>query len=462
MENNNPIPYTEEDISQKAQDFYRSYNDSINNYVEKIAQDIESVEELEEEFNQKLQGMQASEQNALEIIERNRGDKLIKLEEDRMRQIAELDNYTRILELRGESTSSRSLLIEKLKAAVLHSHKTFQKDAHKNYEENKLNIESAPTQLRKEFQEEYEQSKADILESIQMSRSKVLEETAFFDNYYETAVPSNQLLWNDLKTPSQAPLPFLCIGTSVYGLPDGGQDITLRHFIPFLNSKNIVLQYFAPESNILANGVADAILTRLLMSVTPGDLKINFIDPVRIGRSFTDFLKLPKQVIEKVLTEEQDIQNYLNEVYRYIREATPIYLSEGYVNLAQYNQHQASNQPYQTIVISDFPNGFNEEARNTLSKIMLNGPLVGINIILMIQSVEEDLSEADSLFEDAAINDMLHHFDFTEQQYPFEISYDTLKFIKGVDLPMSEVISYVNENVTLETQTTTTTDDLTL
>jgi hypothetical protein len=122
-----------------------------------------------------------------------------------------------------------------------------------------------------------------------------------------------------------------------------------------------------PAHRAQALDLARSVILRALCSLPAGQLTLSFVDPVALGGSAADFLRLgdlaPGLVDRKPRTSTEEIEHKLAEVGAHL-EAVIAQRREG--------------QPYQLLVIFDLPAGLSASARARLASIIENGPACGV------------------------------------------------------------------------------------
>lgn len=234
--------------------------------------------------------------------------------------------------------------------------------------------------------------------------------------------------YNDYSCTDDIPR-TICIGTFEHDLSKSGfSDFTLslldrcysfmyngiKLIIPlcvaFDGAVNYLFSYDGNASDIirtLANGIA----IRLLMMMQLGKVKFTFYDPVALGSTFMDFLSLvniddrsAELINGKIWTSSEDIEDRLHRLAEHISGVTQRCLRGQFANIYEYNKDAGYNaEPYQVIVIMDYPASLSDEALRLIEQIAQSGSKCGVFILLFasknqrIQLKNYSVTLADSL-----------------------------------------------------------------
>lgn len=129
---------------------------------------------------------------------------------------------------------------------------------------------------------------------------------------------------------------------------------------------------------------------RLFMMFPPGKLNFTFVDPVTLGESFAMFTRLvdvddrTSEVINgKIWSSPSDIEKKLKVMTDHISNVTQRCLQGKYNNIYEYNCIAEQNaEPYQILMLMDFPAGFTDQSLKLLEQIVASGPKCGVFTII--------------------------------------------------------------------------------
>lgn len=133
--------------------------------------------------------------------------------------------------------------------------------------------------------------------------------------------------------------------------------------------------------------IMDNILTRILRQVPPGKAIFTLFDPLGLGSNFAPYLKLQdfsdKLIDGTVWTSRQQIKRQLENIISHIEGVNKLYLKADYPDIEAFNKDAKEiREPYRFLVISDFPEGFNDDSLRDLVRIVQNGPRCGVHSII--------------------------------------------------------------------------------
>jgi len=140
---------------------------------------------------------------------------------------------------------------------------------------------------------------------------------------------------------------------------------------------------------------ACSLALRLFMAIPPNKVNFTFIDPIDLGHNFALFGRLVdadertnKVINGKLWTTAAEIGERLRILAGHIADVAQRCL-QGNKTIQQYNEEADQNaEPYQILMIMDFPGEFNENSLSLLEKIISTGPKCGVYTIIF-QSGEQ-------------------------------------------------------------------------
>ena len=175
--------------------------------------------------------------------------------------------------------------------------------------------------------------------------------------------------------------------------------------VPFSASFGPEFNYifrFDNETRDAAVESARSLGMRLFTMLPPGKLRFTFIDPVKLGESFAMFVRLvdvddrTSEVINgKIWSTPADIESKLKIMTDHISNVTQRCLQGKYSNIYEYNLDAEQNaEPYQVLMLMDFPAGMTENSLKLLEQISTSGPKCGVfTIIYRNESQFQKISE---------------------------------------------------------------------
>lgn len=174
-----------------------------------------------------------------------------------------------------------------------------------------------------------------------------------------------------------------------YSFMYNGVKLIIPLCVAFDGAVNYMFSYDGNASDTirtLANGIA----LRLLMMTQLGKVKFTFYDPVALGSTFIDFLSLvniddrsSELINGKIWTSSEDIEDRLHRLAEHISGVTQRCLRGQFSNIYEYNKDAGYNaEPYQVIVIMDYPASLSDEALRLIEQIAQSGSKCGVFILL--------------------------------------------------------------------------------
>ncbi|MGN1457099.1 MAG: FtsK/SpoIIIE domain-containing protein [Acutalibacteraceae bacterium] len=173
---------------------------------------------------------------------------------------------------------------------------------------------------------------------------------------------------------------------------DGNRHEILKmpYCVTFDKNFNYVFELNSSNRDMMVDR-ACSIAMRLFMMLPPNKVNFTFFDPITLGETFASFTRLvevddrtSKVINGKIWTSSKDIEDKLHVTTDHIANVTQRCLQGRYDNIQQYNEDADQNaEPYQVLMVMDFPAGFNEESLRLLEQIISTGPKCGVYTILM-------------------------------------------------------------------------------
>ncbi len=169
-----------------------------------------------------------------------------------------------------------------------------------------------------------------------------------------------------------------------------GNDIRFPYVAPFTADFNYLFRMSGDTARDIAVRDARNVGMRLFSMLPPGKLVMTFFDPVKNGDSFALFNQListddrTSRVINgKAWTLPSDIEEKLRILTDHISNVTQRCLQGKYSNIFEYNEVAEQNaEPYQVLMMMDFPAGLSQNAMKLFEQIVTSGPKCGVFTIL--------------------------------------------------------------------------------
>ena len=116
-------------------------------------------------------------------------------------------------------------------------------------------------------------------------------------------------------------------------------------------------------------------------------MRFTIIDPVGLGQNFSAFMHLAdydeKLVSSRIWTEAQHIKQRLADLTEHMENVIQKYLRNEFASIQEYNQHAGEvAEPFQILVIANFPANFSDEAARRLASIATSGARCGVYTLI--------------------------------------------------------------------------------
>jgi hypothetical protein len=161
--------------------------------------------------------------------------------------------------------------------------------------------------------------------------------------------------------------------------------ITLPRCIPFINQSNISFDCNSPQEIKEAIRQSHNLISRTLLALPPGKVKLSVIDPQALGSNAAPFTPLDKEIGGGLASNQNaDIEIKLASIIRNIERIIKDCLQNKYPDLAAYNIAISDVQEnYNLLVIYNFPNGFSDTSIKNILNIIKSGPKAGVSCIFI-------------------------------------------------------------------------------
>ena len=129
-------------------------------------------------------------------------------------------------------------------------------------------------------------------------------------------------------------------------------------------------------------------ILRILSSFPPAKAKFTIVDPVGLGQNFSALMHLAdfdeSLVGGRIWTETTHIERKLSELTEHVEKVIQKYLRNRYASIAEYNPEVgAMAEPYQFLVVADFPSGFSDLSLDRLASIITSGARCGVYTLIL-------------------------------------------------------------------------------
>lgn len=248
-------------------------------------------------------------------------------------------------------------------------------------------------EIRERIFDEMIQLQKEILQKVDTSLRKLQDfyKTSFAP-FYETTTAQSPV-WKANNNKRIITLPHLLYGQTEVTFPlfEESYQMEYLQFLPFLNQKNLILHYNG-DTFQTAQDVVNGLLGRMLAGSQSGNVQICVFDPKDLGGT-SNMLKLLDKHVYSICARTSDMQAQLSTLDRYVEDVIQNMLLGPYTSLAIFNKGKEKQEPYQVVVLKDFPNGITPDMAHTIQRIIANGIRAGVQFIFMVNDDLLGMSE---------------------------------------------------------------------
>jgi DNA segregation ATPase FtsK/SpoIIIE, S-DNA-T family len=143
------------------------------------------------------------------------------------------------------------------------------------------------------------------------------------------------------------------------------------------------------EGRRAAIDVLQAMMLRFLTAMPPGKVRFTILDPVGLGESFASFMHLADfdelLIASRIWTESKQIEDQLGRLTAHMETVLQKYLRNQFATIDDYNAEAGEvAEPFQVLVVANFPTNFTEAAARKLISIGTSGPRCGVYTLLSV------------------------------------------------------------------------------
>ena len=255
----------------------------------------------------------------------------------------------------------------------------------------------------KTAQQEVDQKWQQLIERWSNGLAEFTAGVAEMNRVCEERFPPWQALNRSTWTPPTQELPALRFGTYAFRLD------MLEHGLPRHERLQVAQTEFVfpvaltypecPSLLYVAEGDGrdmavrslQDVMLRLLTSLPPGKVRFTIIDPIGLGQNFSAFMHLAdfdeRLVASRIWTETLHINKRLADLTEHMENVIQKYLRNEFESIQQYNEHAGEvAEPFQILVIANFPANFSEEAARRLVSIASSGARCGVYTLITVDN----------------------------------------------------------------------------
>ncbi len=130
-------------------------------------------------------------------------------------------------------------------------------------------------------------------------------------------------------------------------------------------------------------------MLRMLTAMPPGKVRFTILDPVGLGENFASFMHLAdfdeQLIASRIWTEGRQVDEQLTRLTAHMETVLQKYLRNEFATIHEYNAQAGEvAEPFQVLVVANFPTNFSESAARKLVSVATSGPRCGIYTLIMI------------------------------------------------------------------------------
>ena len=130
-------------------------------------------------------------------------------------------------------------------------------------------------------------------------------------------------------------------------------------------------------------------MLRMLTAMPPGKVRFTILDPVGLGENFASFMHLAdfdeQLIASRIWTDARQIDEQLTRLTAHMETVLQKYLRNEFATIHEYNAQAGEvAEPFQVLVVANFPTNFSEAAARKLVSIATSGPRCGVYTLIMV------------------------------------------------------------------------------
>jgi DNA segregation ATPase FtsK/SpoIIIE, S-DNA-T family len=282
-----------------------------------------------------------------------------------------------------------------VEAKYPHRIKKFEQD----FEREMLNISEAYRLRRIELKQQAEQEWNDLAAKWSAGLAEFQAGVDELNEFCDTHFPAWQQNGSEERPAPSGSIPAIRFGRfefNLSNLPGGlptSQDLAVPRtafeipaVLSYPGCPSLLIEAEG-EGRDAATQVMQNMMLRLLTSLPPGKVRFTILDPVGLGQNFSAFMHLAdfdeRLVTNRIWTESNHINQRLTDLTEHMENVIQKYLRNEFASIQEYNEHAGEvAEPFQILVIANFPANFSDEAARRLVSIAASGARCGVYTLI--------------------------------------------------------------------------------
>ncbi len=352
-------------------------------------------------------------------IEREHASRLQRIDEREKQQLQQADETWELVsgELKRESQEKALAISSHLLATEKELEQQWESNARpfreefpprieshrQQFESDLAELEQARQQELAEFQAEFDTQWAELVESYTASMTAATDEMNRMREYCDNITSDFSAVdWNQWQPATTAPLAVRW-GEYLVDLAQLEGGLTDEEGLKIEQTTwQVPATLSFPELPSLLveatdQGRDEAIrlmrncMLQMLTLFPAGKLRFTIIDPTGLGQNFSEFMHLAdfdeRLVTSRIWTESSHINQRLLDVTEHMENVIQKYLRNEFGSIQEYNEKAGEvAEPFQVLVVANFPANFSEETARRLVSIAASGARCGVYTLILADS----------------------------------------------------------------------------
>ena len=212
-------------------------------------------------------------------------------------------------------------------------------------------------------------------------------------------------------------------------------------FTRIINDRHFHVKYNKATAET-ASEIANSIVGRMLAASESGSINVTMIDAEDMSGTSDVFKKLNRNVF-KIVSRPDEIRRCFDAVEIRMENILQNLLQAPYKTLYEYNSAKEHKEPYEILILKDFPSGLSSETAGLFKKIVKNGIKAGVIVIVLenhdLISSNEDYLKLCRLAEMDIPNQLFNDIDICESK-----GGNVIQYAKIASNELHQIVQFIN------------------